>query len=63
MCCEDKRKSFGEVNMFNSLDDEFKKVGDTVSTRGEQMIRYSVVALLSVLAFGGIFVGVWLLEY
>ena len=49
--------------MFDELDQAITNDRDKDVTRGERIIRYLMIALLSVLIFGGIFLGVWFLEY
>lgn len=49
--------------MFDNLDDQIASGQATNSTRAERAIRYLVVAVVSVVVFGGLFWGVWLLEY
>ena len=48
--------------MFDSLDDQMKKDLERESTSTERMIRYAVVAIASVLLFGGLYLGVRLLD-
>jgi hypothetical protein len=48
--------------MFDNLDEQIAHV-QTNNTRAERTIRYLVVALVSVVVFGALFWGVWLLEY
>jgi hypothetical protein len=52
----------GEHTMFDNLDEQIANV-QTNNTRAERTIRYLVVALVSVVVFGALFWGVWLLEY
>ncbi len=49
--------------MFDDLDEQIATDYTTNSSRAERAIRYLVVAVVSVLVFGGLFLGVWLLEY
>lgn len=48
--------------MFDSLDDQMKRDQARESTRTERMIRYAAVAVTSVLLFGGLYLGVRLLD-
>ncbi len=49
--------------MFNNLDEQIEDtVGDT-STRVEKLLRYLMILVISVIVFGGLFLGVWFLEY
>jgi len=52
----------GEHTMFDNLDEQIANVHTNI-TRAERTIRYLVVALVSVVVFGALFWGVWLLEY
>ena len=52
-----------EGTMFNNLDDQITNAEATDSTQTGRLIRYLVVAVASVVLFGGLFLGVWLLEY
>jgi hypothetical protein len=49
--------------MFNTLDEQIENTEDRAPSQTEQLIRYLAVAVLSVVVFGGIFLGVWFLEY
>jgi hypothetical protein len=49
--------------MFNNLDEQIENTQGQSPTQIERLVRYVVVTLLSVLLFGGLFMGVWLLEY
>jgi hypothetical protein len=48
--------------MFDSLDEQMKKDVESSSTKTERMIRYAAVAVTSVLLFGGLYLGVSLLD-
>jgi hypothetical protein len=48
--------------MFDSLDDQMKRDIQAESTSTERMIRYAVIAVTSVLLFGGLFLGVRYLD-
>jgi len=49
--------------MFDNLDEQIAKAEATNSTQAQRVIRYLLIAVVSVLVFGGLFLGVWLLEY
>jgi hypothetical protein len=49
--------------MFNTLDEQIESPKGRSPTQVERLVRYLVVAVLSVLLFGGLFLGVWFLEY
>ena len=53
----------GEETMFDNLDDQIANDVAKDSTQAARLIRYAVVAVASVVLFGGLFLGVWLLEY
>jgi hypothetical protein len=53
----------GEETMFDNLDEQIERAEGTSSTYVERLVRYLLVALLSVVSFGGLFLAVWLLEY
>jgi hypothetical protein len=53
----------GEETMFDNLDEQIAKAEATNSTQAQRVIRYLMIAVVSVLVFGGLFLGVWLLEY
>ena len=53
----------GEETMFDNLDEQIANAEATNSTPAQRVIRYLVVAVVSVVVFGGLFLGVWLLEY
>lgn len=44
--------------MFDSLDEQLKKVESQESTRKERILRYIAIAAASVLIFGGIIIAV-----
>jgi hypothetical protein len=44
--------------MFDSLDEQLKKVEQQESTMKERLLRYVTIAAVSVLIFGGIIVAV-----
>jgi amino acid permease len=44
--------------MFDSLDDQLKKVEQHESTTKERILRYLAIAAVSVLIFGGIIIAV-----
>ena len=49
--------------MFNNLDEQIEITQGSGPTQSERLGRYLIVAALSVLSFGGVFLGVWFLEY
>ncbi len=49
--------------MFDSLDERIQSTEGTVPTKLDRAIRILVIAGISVILFGGLFMGVWLLEY
>ena len=53
----------GEKVMFNNLDEQIEITQGSGPTQIERLVRYLVVAVLSVLLFGGLFMGVWFLEF
>ena len=48
--------------MFESLDEQMKHVDAETSTPMERMLKWMLVGLVSIVLFGGIFMGVRLLE-
>jgi hypothetical protein len=52
-----------ENAMFNNLDEQIEITQGSGPTQVERLVRYLVVAVLSVLLFGGLFLGVWFLEF
>ena len=48
--------------MFNNLDEQIENTQSGPPTKIERLIRLAGVALLSVLLFGGLYLGVLLLE-
>ena len=44
--------------MFDSLDDQLKKDEQNSTTPGERYMRYAIVAVASVVLFGGLIFGV-----
>ena len=48
--------------MFDSLDDQMKRDEHAATTSGERMMRWAMVAVASILLFGGLYWGVHLLE-
>jgi hypothetical protein len=51
-----------EAEMFDSLDDQMKHDAAKETTKGEQAVKWVVVAALSVLLFGGLYFAVRMLE-
>ena len=48
--------------MFDSLDENFKRDDQATSNPRERWLRYAAVLLVSLLAFGGLYVGNRFLE-
>ena len=48
--------------MFDSLDDQMKADLNKESTSTERMVRYAVIAVTSVILFGGLFFGTYYLD-
>ena len=48
--------------MFESLDDQMKHDQDQESTPRERWLKWLLVAVVSILVFGGLYMGVRLLE-
>lgn len=48
--------------MFNDLDEQIENTQGDIPTKIERLIRFAGVALLSALLFGGLYLGVVLLE-
>ena len=48
--------------MFTSLDEQMKRDDDAVQTPQERWVRYAAVLLISVLLFGGLYLGIRFLE-
>jgi len=44
--------------MFDSLDDTMKRDEERESSKSERMIRYAVIAVASVVLFGGLIIGI-----
>jgi hypothetical protein len=49
--------------MFNNLDEQIETTQGSGPTQTERLVRFFIVAVLSVIVFGGLFLGVWFLEY
>ena len=49
--------------MFNNLEEQIEITQGRGPTQAERFVRYLIVAVLSVLSFGGLFLGVWFREY
>lgn len=49
--------------MFDNLDQQIENTQGTRPSQTERLVRYVIVVVLSVILFGGLFLGVWLLEY
>ncbi|MBI5282930.1 MAG: hypothetical protein HY858_14690 [Candidatus Solibacter usitatus] len=48
--------------MFESLDEQMKHDDDETSTPKERLLKWVLVGIVSVLLFGGLYMGVRLLE-
>lgn len=48
--------------MFDSLDEQMKHDDQAVTTNREKILRWLMVAIVSVLVFGGLYFGVRLVE-
>ena len=53
----------GDETMFNNLDQQIADDEAKDLTQTTRVIHYLVVAVVSVVVFGGLFWGLWLLEY
>ena len=49
--------------MFDELDKQIAKDESSDSTGAERAARYTAVAIISLIVFGALIWGVWLLEY
>ncbi len=49
--------------MFDNLEEQIESTRGSIPTQTERLARFLIVAVLSVLLFSGLFLGVWLLEY
>jgi hypothetical protein len=49
--------------MFNNLDEQIESVQGRGPNKAERLVRYLVVAVVSILLFGGLLLGVWFLEF
>lgn len=49
--------------MFETLEDQIKIDEQKATTKQERMLRWSVIALLSVVLFGSLYLGIHLLEW
>jgi hypothetical protein len=47
--------------MFDSLDEQMKHDDEQTTTKGEKYLRWLLVAVLAVVMFGGLYMGVRLL--
>jgi hypothetical protein len=59
----DSNERDGEAGMFDTLDEQIESTQGRSPTHAERAVRYLVVAVLSVVLFGGLYLGVWFLEY
>lgn len=48
--------------MFDSLDDQIKHDLDRESTKKERMVRYAAIAVTSIVVFGALILGVYMVE-
>lgn len=48
--------------MFESLDDRMKQDEREVTTPGEKYLKWAVVAVIAVIVFGGLWMGIRLME-
>lgn len=48
--------------MFDSLDEQMKKDEQVATTKSERMIRYAAIAVASVILFGGLYLGLQMME-
>jgi hypothetical protein len=53
----------GEKAMFNNLDEQIETTAGETPTQAARVLRYLIVAVLSIILFGGLFLGVWFLEF
>jgi hypothetical protein len=51
-----------DLTMFDSLDEQMKMDEAKESTRTERVLRWTAVAIVSVIVFGGLYFGVRMLE-
>lgn len=49
--------------MFDNLDQQIARTRGTAPTQTERVVHYLVVSVLSVIAFGGLILGIMLLEF
>lgn len=49
--------------MFSNLDEQIESTVGASPGRSERVLRFLLVAAVSIVVFGGLFVGVWLLEF
>jgi hypothetical protein len=48
--------------MFSSLEEQIKRDDASSSNSRERWLRYSTIVIVSILAFGGLYAGILLLE-
>lgn len=53
----------GDNAMFSNLDEQIESTVGASPGRSERVLRFLLVAAVSIVVFGGLFVGVWLLEF
>lgn len=49
--------------MFDNLDQQIARNQGTPPTQGERVVQYLVVSVLSVIVFGGLILGILLLDF
>ncbi len=49
--------------MFSNLEEQIESTAGGTCTPARRLMRYLIVAVISILLFGGLFMGVWFLEY
>lgn len=49
--------------MFDNLEEQIESTRGSIPTQTERLARFLLVAVLSVVLFGGLFLGVWFLEF
>jgi hypothetical protein len=49
--------------MFNNLEEQIESTQGPSPTHAQRLLRYLVVTVICIVLFGGLSIGVWLLEY
>ena len=49
--------------MFGNLDEQIDATVGAAPKPGQKIMRYLIVAVVSMIVFGGVFMGIWFLEY